>query len=107
MSSAPQPETAMLRQIRTQCLEVAAELLRVGTPEALAVRDQVNAITMKVQAVIDEAKPGELRRLPPGLLQEMGAVADRVQDILRSEGPSHRVEAGESPSEVSPETQTE
>ena len=82
MSRVPEPETAMLRAIRTQCLEIAADLLRAGTPDALAVRDEVNAITNTVQALIEGAKPGEIPSLPPGLLETMGAVVERVERIL-------------------------
>ena len=82
MSGVPEPETAMLREIRKQCLQNAADLLRKGTREALAVRDEVNALANTIQALIDGAKPGQLRRLPPGLLQTMGAVAGRVQRVL-------------------------
>ena len=50
MSGVPEPETAMLREIRKQCLQNAADLLRRGTQEALAVRDEVNAVANTVQA---------------------------------------------------------
>lgn len=83
MSGVPGPETAMLREIRKQCLQDAADLLRRGTQEALVVRDEVNALANTIQALIDDAKPGQLKRLPPGLLQTMGAVADRVQHLLK------------------------
>ncbi len=82
MSRVPEPETAMLREIQKQCLQNAAELLRRGTPEALAVRDEVNAVANTVQALIDNARPGQFRSLPPRLLETMGAVADRVQRVL-------------------------
>lgn len=82
MSGVSEPETAMLREIRKQCLQDAADLLRIGTQEALVVRDEVNALANTIQALIDDAKPGQLKRLPPGLLQTMGAVADRVQNLL-------------------------
>jgi hypothetical protein len=82
MSGVPEPETAMLREIRKQCLQYAADLLRKGTQEALAVRGEVNALANTIQALIDNAQPGQLQPLPPGLLQTMGAVAERVQRVL-------------------------
>jgi hypothetical protein len=82
MSGVPEPETAMLREIRKQCLQNAADLLRRGTREALAFRDEVNAVANTIQALIDDANPGQIQPLPPGLLQTMGAVAERVQRVL-------------------------
>jgi hypothetical protein len=82
MSGVPEPETAMLREIRKQCLQNAADLLRRGTREALEVRDEVNHLANSIQGLIDNAKPGQLQPLPSGLLQTMGAVAERVQRLL-------------------------
>jgi len=82
MSGVPAPERVMLREIRKQCLQNAADLLRRGTREALEVREEVNALANSIQGLIDSAQPRQLRPLPPGFLQTMGAVAERVQRVL-------------------------